>query len=401
MANGVHKSIHSMMKSYLLFLLATTCHLSLAFAPSALRHHNFHHSLHVKLETNRRSLSTTTTGVSSSLHQRRRNCILSSTDKDMNEIWMPPIRRIMGGIASLGVLETVYLTYNKLFEVETTLFCGTDGTGSCSSVLNGPYSYVPFTEIPLAALGLVAYTFVLGLSLFPLLSDGEQEAVDDTTNRILLTAATTAMGTFSIFLLTLLFGVLETGCPYCEFSAGCSISLAMLTWIGGCPPSIKQGVQTAASSFLATCTVALLLFIAGGDYDALTTSKYLASALSGSTNQQEQQLVARAPPPISTESSPRAISLAKDLQSLDAKMFGAYWCGHCYDQKETLGKQAFSRIPYIECSKDGAQSQTKLCKSKDVPGYPTWEINGKLYPGEQELDELEEIVATLKKASSN
>jgi hypothetical protein len=26
-----------------------------------------------------------------------------------------------------------------------------------------------------------------------------------------------------------------------------------------------------------------------------------------------------------------------------------------------------------------------------VPGYPTWEINGELYPGEKSIEELEEI----------
>ena len=85
-------------------------------------------------------------------------------------------------------------------------------------------------------------------------------------------------------------------------------------------------------------------------------------------------------------------------------MYGAYWCSHCFDQKEAFGKQVFSHnnenpskfnIEYVECSKDGENSQTKLCKSKEVPGYPTWEIQGKLYPGEQELDELEDLVKTI------
>jgi hypothetical protein len=62
-----------------------------------------------------------------------------------------------------------------------------------------------------------------------------------------------------------------------------------------------------------------------------------------------------------------------------------------------FGKEAFARIPYIECSKDGFDEQNGLCKEKNVPGYPTWEINGKFYPGEQALEELEEIVQKAKK----
>ena len=27
-----------------------------------------------------------------------------------------------------------------------------------------------------------------------------------------------------------------------------------------------------------------------------------------------------------------------------------------------------------------------------LKGFPTWQINGKMYPGDQELDELEEII---------
>ena len=61
-----------------------------------------------------------------------------------------------------------------------------------------------------------------------------------------------------------------------------------------------------------------------------------------------------------------------------------------------MGFEAMQKIPYIECSKEGLNSQNGLCKERDVPGYPTWEINGQLFPGEQELDELEDIVKGFK-----
>lgn len=72
-------------------------------------------------------------------------------------------------------------------------------------------------------------------------------------------------------------------------------------------------------------------------------------------------------------------------------MYGAFWCTHCYNQKQIFGKEAFSLIPYIECDKNGAKSQYKLCREKRIPGYPTWEIAGKLYPGEIEISELERL----------
>mmetsp|Transcript_29172 Transcript_29172/g.70408 ORF Transcript_29172/g.70408 Transcript_29172/m.70408 type:complete len:415 (-) Transcript_29172:59-1303(-) len=325
--------------------------------------------------------------------------------------WSPGLRRVMGGIASLGVLETSFLTWNKLQGTATSSlpFCGVEGS-TCSDVLNGPYAYLPLTEIPLSAMGFMAYLTVVGLSLFPLTmssssSQSTDDNVSDATNRALLMGVTTAMATFSIFLLTLLFGVLQQECPYCELSATFSISLALLAWIGGClpaseenPQEAKTGAQMTATGFLTSTVFAVFLFLFAADGDPTAASAAIGDF--GSTT--PSSILAAAsqknlPPPITTESSDRAISLAKDLQSLDARMFGAFWCSHCYDQKETLGKEAFSKIPYIECSKDGINSQTSFCKSKDVPGFPTWEINGKLYPGEQSLEELEEVVAEIKK----
>ena len=55
------------------------------------------------------------------------------------------------------------------------------------------------------------------------------------------------------------------------------------------------------------------------------------------------------------------------------------------------------RILYVDhdacCSSNrGVDNQVELCKAANIPGFPTWEIDGKLYPGEQTLEELEEIV---------
>lgn len=37
---------------------------------------------------------------------------------------------------------------------------------------------------------------------------------------------------------------------------------------------------------------------------------------------------------ITKESSPFALSLARHLHSIGAKMYGAFWCSHCLEQKE-------------------------------------------------------------------
>lgn len=33
---------------------------------------------------------------------------------------------------------------------------------------------------------------------------------------------------------------------------------------------------------------------------------------------------------------------------MEAKMYGAYWCTHCFHQKELLGKQAMTKVKYVE-----------------------------------------------------
>jgi len=49
-------------------------------------------------------------------------------------------------------------------------------------------------------------------------------------------------------------------------------------------------------------------------------------------------------------------------------------------------------VTYVECAGDGKDSRKDLCKEKNIPGFPTWDIGGKLYPGEWGLDELEDIL---------
>jgi len=100
----------------------------------------------------------------------------------------------------------------------------------------------------------------------------------------------------------------------------------------------------------------------------------------------------QAPPTIRTTSSARANKLADKLEMLNAKLYGAYWCGFTNAQKERLVKDAFDKIRYVECSKDGLNSAVNRCIAKKIQGYPTWEINGKLFPGDQDLEELEAIV---------
>lgn len=56
---------------------------------------------------------------------------------------------------------------------------------------------------------------------------------------------------------------------------------------------------------------------------------------------------------VTTESDEEKIKLAKDLEKAGVKMFGAFWCNHCYDQKQAFGKEAMKFFPYVECYPNG------------------------------------------------
>jgi len=74
---------------------------------------------------------------------------------------------------------------------------------------------------------------------------------------------------------------------------------------------------------------------------------------------------------------PEARALAIHLSESGAKMYGAYWCPHCQQQKAIFGPSA-SRLPYIECSPNGqGAAQADVCKAEHINSYPTWVINGK------------------------
>lgn len=80
-------------------------------------------------------------------------------------------------------------------------------------------------------------------------------------------------------------------------------------------------------------------------------------------------------------------ALAKCLTEKGAKMFGAYWCPSCKEQKKEFGS-AWRFIKYVECSLPNAAGQTKHCNEAGIESYPTWEFTdgqrlvGKISPEE-------------------
>jgi glutaredoxin len=79
---------------------------------------------------------------------------------------------------------------------------------------------------------------------------------------------------------------------------------------------------------------------------------------------------------------------AKCLSSKQVKMYGAYWCPHCADQKEEFGR-SFRYVNYVECAIRGSKEMTAACKAAGVQTFPSWQFGSTpLVTGVFSLNEL-------------
>ena len=94
---------------------------------------------------------------------------------------------------------------------------------------------------------------------------------------------------------------------------------------------------------------------------------------------------------VTSESTRETIELAKFLNDNNVVKYSAYWCPNCLNQGELFGKQAYKELNVVECARDGKNSQTQLCIDKNIQGFPSWEIKGKIIIGVQTLKELSKL----------
>jgi hypothetical protein len=83
---------------------------------------------------------------------------------------------------------------------------------------------------------------------------------------------------------------------------------------------------------------------------------------------------------------------AQCLKDRGLKMYGAWWCPHCQEQKEKFSA-SFKLAPYVECGVQGNTAiQTQVCKDEGVKHYPTWQFppTGERVERVFELEELSE-----------
>jgi len=283
-------------------------------------------------------------------------------------------RPLLGAIATIGSAETAFLTIAELTGSAAS-FCPTSG---CKEVLSSPYATV--LGQPLTLFGFIGYTTMAIMAIAPLLvnPDKNKDLRHNLENRtwLLLFGGATAMAVGSSYLMYIMAFQIEAFCPYCVVSALLSASLLVVTSIGHAWEDIGQLLLTGTVVGMVTLVGALGVY---------------ANVNNSTVEQNPTVTAAKAPPIVTTTSGPAEIALARHLKSIGAKKYSAYWCPHCHDQKLMFGSEAASLLNYVECAPDGLSSQTELCKTVGITGFPTWEINGELYPGVKSLPNLADL----------
>ncbi len=294
-------------------------------------------------------------------------------------------RPIIAGVAGLGLINTTYLTYMKLFGGETQC-----AVGSCK-VLASPYA-VLFGQ-PLSLFGMMAYVGMLALAVAPLLINEEnnralKKTLEDNTWMLLFWGAT-GMLLFSGWLMSIMFSqfVIPMGlaglCPFCLASAIFAAVMFGVTLMG------RDWDDKGQLIFQGMIVGMLTLVVAFAGTSGISQS---AGAEGAITNKAGNTFFL-----VDTTSGDSEIQLAKHLKATGAKMYGAYWCPHCCEQKQLFGKEAMKEFTYVECADDGKNSEAKACAAArpDIEkqtgqnfGFPTWEVGGKFYAGRQVLADL-------------
>ncbi|ABW27932.1 vitamin K epoxide reductase family protein [Acaryochloris marina] len=304
-------------------------------------------------------------------------------------------RPLIGALAVLGATNTGYLTATKLAGGEAA--CPTEG---CDLVLSSPYATV--LGQPLALFGLLAYIAMAIFALAPLAIGGDNKelrATAENTTWFLLFMGSTAMMFFSWYLMYIMYAkfVVPYGagaiCIYCVASATLATLMFLLTILGRSWEDAGQLIFTGIIVSVVTLVGTLGIY-SQIDRPVAANSDTEYKVTSG-TGQVFFTI---------TDSSGEAeLELAKHLKQTDAKMFGAFWCPHCADQKKLFGVQAISEMPYVECAPEGPSPQVDLCteelgkaseKLRPIigrdAGFPTWKIGDNYYSGQQSLIDLAE-----------
>ena len=321
----------------------------------------------------------------------RRPCVVKSSDNNHPSTSGRETARLrppfpfspVAALASLGVLETGYLTLTKL--TGSAVACPL--SGGCASVLSSDFASL-WGAVPLSAVGMLVYGGVAAVSMYgmKIVLRGDEDT--ESSLRTAVLSGGLLLGTTSAYLMYILFTAFPGEvCPWCISSAALSTAIMGLALSNLQRRELEEAAAPGAG--LAAATL-LALTLGLGTPDA-------SQAGTGITELEYKQ------PEVTTVSPVEAKTLAARLKAAGAQMYGAFWCSHCYDQKQIFGKDAMAEFPYVECFPDGWKQGIEIaaaCKAADLNGFPTWVIGGQRIEGAQSLDTLQAALEKNESASS-
>ncbi|MEA5617523.1 vitamin K epoxide reductase family protein [Cronbergia sp. UHCC 0137] len=303
-------------------------------------------------------------------------------------------RPLIGAIAGCGALTTGYLTFEKLSGRSASCVAEAGAKG-CNDVLSSPWATV-FGQ-PLALFGFLAYISMLILAFAPLAINSDEsknirKSLENVTWWLLLVGAI-AMSVFSGYLMYVLASQIKAICPYCIGSALFSLSMLVLTVVGRDWEDIGQILFTGVIVGMVTIIGTLGVYANVNQLNNSTVSTPgKPERISFNTKAQPNPEFGWE---ITTTSGEAEISLARHLVDQGAKEYVAYWCPHCHEQKLLFGKEAAKILKnnnvQVECAADSPNGKPELCQAAKIQGFPSWIINGTIYSGVQNLEELAKI----------
>jgi len=257
-------------------------------------------------------------------------------------------------LAVLGMLLTVYLTYNTVTS-SAPAFCAADS--GCELIQQSRWSMV--LGIPLTLWGFALYALLAGMAL----------RLPAKTMRWQRLALVASIGlAVSVYLTLIGWTQLKAFCLWCLISLGLLASICLRLFLSR-PVSLERRQW---QRWLSTTGAAVVISLGGLH---LSYSDWLAP-----------------------REDPQLQALAEHLQRIDAQFYGAYWCPACQEQKRLFGSSA-KRLPFVECAPNGSKGLTsRACIEENISSYPTWIIRGRRY---QQILSTEELMRYSRFQSAN
>ena len=269
---------------------------------------------------------------------------------------------------------------NTSIRILIAIVAASSGIVSSSNYFNGNSNqlidFVGYAfQSSLALVGLINYLLIFSLAILPILPglyQARQFLVTYSWWGILLLSCGSTI--FNVLLIGLIFYKINFFSLSSLTSAFISLIVFLLALMNS---NWKESKELIIQLSVFTFGVAIggLIWITSFDFNKAVESS-IPNAVS---------------PHIEASSNVYQIELAKHLKAKGFVLYALYSCPYSQKQKELFGKQAINQLLIIECTEDGMNNQSSLCRRKDIKGFPSWEFNGKLNRGTKSLKELAKI----------